>query len=749
MRIPREVHCNMKRIRWTAALIPPRRVGLIPTWLFVLLALAAYLATAVLARQLVGAGPMATIWPPAAVALAALLLGGWWMVPLIILGDILAMKLTGLPILPLAALGGILGPVTGTVIYRHIVSRAPLPQRFKESVRLILIVLPVIAAITAVTGVGALRLADLLDRFSTPMLVTSWWLGDLLGLIVFTPLLMALGARLCGLSGTFHSRQRGYAWERATVPAVSIGVLAATWHPGLAPGFATMAELPGIHVVPILLALFMLMLWSALRLSSLTTFLVTPILVVAGLRLGLAGLASLESSAVIAQWLALLPTLLVMSATALLIEAGDRDRDQYERRLRFRSRHDPLTGLLNRRAFADQARTRLSGGDEPWLLGYMDLDQFQSINDTLGHGSGDEMLAELTESIRTMLEPEDCLARLGGDEFGLIVRGRWDEVGEQRMRALHGQVGKFRFVRSGQSFSTRATIGVTPLTGDPEDYERLLGTADTACIAAKESGGNRILYSAGPDRVYRRLAEMRQIPVIQQAIDEDRVELFEQPLFRLDGSESSQMIEILCRLRSDEGYLLMPEAFIPVAERFGLMPAVDRMVVRHALEWLAKCAAPPRRCFINLSAASINDPDFTGFLIEAISDDSVDPTRLGFEITETAAIQHYETASDLIDRLRALGCLIALDDFGTGMSSFGHLQQLNVDIVKIDGQFVRDLTDRPINEAIVRSIAEIGRSTGILTVAEWVESAEVVAIIKRIGIDYAQGYHFGRPSPVK
>lgn len=721
-----------------------------PTWLFALLVLAAYLVSAVLARQLVGAGPVATIWPPAAVALAALLLGGWWMVPVIVIGDVLAMKLTGLPILPLASLGGILGPIAGTVLYRSMVSPAPMPQRFTESVKLILIVLPVIAALTAVTGVGALRLADLLERFSTPMLVTSWWLGDLLGLIVFTPLLMAIGARLCGLNGTYHSRQSGHAWERMAVPALSIIALAATWHPGLAQGLAATAELPGIHVVPILLALFMLMLWSALRLSSLTTFLVTPIVIVAGLRLGLSGLAPLDSSAVIVQWLALLPTLLVMSATALLIEAGDRDRDQYEKRLRFQSRHDSLTGLLNRRAFAEEARDRLGRGDgTPWLLGYMDLDQFQSINDTLGHGTGDEMLAELTESIKTVIEPGDCLARLGGDEFGLILRGPWEEAGRQRLQSLHEQVGNFRFRRSGQSFSTRSTIGVTPLAGDPEDYERLLGTADTACISAKESGGNRILYSAGPDRVYRRLTEMRQIPVIQQAIDNDRIELFEQPMFRLDASESSQMIEILCRLRSEEGYLLMPEAFIPVAERFGLMPAIDRMVVRHALHWLDGCASPPKRCFINLSAASLSDPGFIDFLIEALDDEKVDPSRLGFEITETAAIQNYESASDLIDRLRVMGCLIALDDFGTGMSSFGHLQQLQVDIVKIDGHFLRDLTERPINEAIVRSIAEIGRSTGILTVAEWVESAEVVAIIKRIGIDYAQGYHFGRPTPLQ
>jgi|GEM_PF-5976206 len=735
----------MKRTRSKPALKPPRSVGLVPAWLFMLLALVAYLATAVLARELVGAGPVATVWPPAAVALAALLLFGWWMLPFIVVCDVLAMKLTGLPILPLAMLGSVAGPAVGALLYRRLVPGAPLPQRLQESGQLIFIVLPVVAAITAVTGVGALRLAGLLERFSTSLLVTSWWLGDLLGLIAFTPLLMALGASLCGLTGTFQARRHGRGWERVAAPALSIAVLAATWHPGLMSAWAAMAGMPGVHIVPLLLALFLLMLWSALRLSTLTTFLITPILVIAGLRIGLAGLAPLETSAVIIQWLALLPTLLVMTVTAVLIEAGDRDRDQYQRRLRFQSRHDPLTGLLNRRAFAEQARNRLDR-DEPWLLGYMDLDQFQSINDTLGHGMGDEMLAELAESIKHLIQPGDCLARLGGDEFGLITRGAWGEEGEQRLRALHEQVAEFRFIRAGRSYSTRATIGVTPLSGDPEDYERLLATADTACISAKESGGNRLLYTTGPDRVYRRLAEMRQVPVIQQAIDENRIELFEQPLIRLDGSESNRMVEILCRLRSDEGYLLMPEAFIPVAERFGLMPALDRLVVRHTLDWLAGSDSPPQRCFINLSAASVSDPGFIQFLTDALADETVDPARLGFEVTETAAIRHYDTARELIERLRGLGCLIALDDFGTGMSSFAHLQQLSVDIVKIDGQFVRDLTERPINEAIVRAIAEVGHSTGILTVAEWAESAEVVAIIRRIGIDYAQGHHFARPA---
>lgn len=741
----------MKLVRSKSALLPPRTIGLAPTWLFVLLFVLAYLATAMLARELVGAGPLATIWPPAAVAFVAFLLCGWWLLPIIAVCDVVAMKLTGLPILPLALLGSVLAPAAGAVLYRRIVSSAPLPQQLKESGRLLLVVLPIIAAVTTLTGVGALRMAGLLERFTTPLLVTSWWMGDLLGLIVFTPILMALAVRLCGLNGgIFHTRRRGQVWERWAVPALSLCALAATWQPTLMEGLGAPIDLPGIHVVPILLVLFMLMLWSALRLSSLTTFIVLPVLVIAGLRVGLASLAPLDSVAVIAQWLALLPTLIVMSMTTLLLEAGDRDRDQYEKRLHFQSGHDPLTGLLNRRAFAEEARDRLGREDgTPWLLGYMDLDQFQSINDTLGHGTGDEMLAELTESIRTVIEPGDCLARLGGDEFGLIVHGSWEGTGERRLRALHEQVGRFRFQRSGQSFSTRSTIGVTPLTGDPEDYERLLGTADTACIAAKESGGNRILFTDGPDRVYRRLAEMRQIPVIQQAIDHDRVELFGQPFFRLDASESEQMIEVFCRLRSEEGYLLMPEAFIPVAERFGLMPALDRLVVGHALKWLSECTNPPKRCFINLSAASVSDPLFIDFLIDALDEGAVDTSRLGFEITETAAIQHYQTASGLIDRLRSLGCLIALDDFGTGMSSFGHLQQLDVDIVKIDGRFVRDLTQRPINEAIVRSIAELGRSTGILTVAEWVESAEVVAIIKRIGVDYAQGYHFGRPTPLQ
>ncbi|QKK03538.1 MAG: EAL domain-containing protein [Pseudomonadota bacterium] len=729
---------------------PPRSIGLVPTGLFALVVLLTYVATAILARQLVGAGPLATIWPPAAVAFCALLMGGWWMVPVLVVADMLAMRLTGLPLLLLAHVGGIAGPVMGVVLYRRLISRAPVPQRLGETARLIFLVLPAIAMITTVFGVMALRMGEMLERFPTTLVTAAWLLGDLLGLIVFTPLLMALSTRWCGLGGSFDTRRRGHRWEPVVVSGLALGALLATWHRPTLGQLGWLAGSPALEVVPLLLLMFVLMLWSALRLSSLTTFIIVPLLVLAGLRMGVSSIAPLASDAVIAQWLLLLPTLLVMSATALVIEAGDRDREQYERRLRYQSRHDPLTGLLNRTAFAEQARARLQADNgSSWLLGYMDLDQFQSINDTLGHGSGDEMLTELAGVLQKTLNSGDCLARLGGDEFGLIVQGAWGGDGEARIRRIQSRIGEFRFVRASQHFSVRATVGVTPLAGDPEDYERLLGTADLACIAAKESGGNRILFTSGPDRIYRRLTEMKRIPLIQQAIDADRISLCEQPLVSLSNPGQKQMVEVLCRLRNDDGVLLMPEAFIPVAERFGLMPAIDRLVVRKTLSWLATTPDPPQRCFINLSAASVNDPEFTEFLFAALAAPGADPARLGFELTETVAISHYATASKLIDRLRALGCLVALDDFGTGMSSFGHLQQLNVDMVKIDGQFVRDLTVRPINEAIVRSLAQVARSTGILIVAEWVESAEIAASLDEIGIDYAQGYHFGRPVGIR
>lgn len=724
------------------------RIGRISPWLFSLAVCALYVLAATAAWYEFRVGSIAAVWPAAAVALAAFIFAGWWMAPVIFLADALATLLNGLSFSPLLSLGNVAGPLVGAIVFRSLVTRSPVVHTLRDTARLLLVVVPVVAALTATFGLLFWLQSGVLRSFSPGLLAAAWWLGDALGLAAFSPLLMALVPRLGGLTPLGGSSPAGRA-ERLIV-SVLVGLLAiASWLPVTERLLTANADGAGVQlVVQALLLLFVLMIWSALRLSGTAVFVIVPVAVLSGLKLSLIELTSQASAGALLQWLVLLPTLLVMVVVTLLIEAGTRERLFVQRRLRFQSEHDSLTGLFNRRAFERRVQRHLEegAGDGDWLLGYLDLDRFQVVNDTLGHTAGDELLVQLADHLVATLEDGELVARLGGDEFGLLVRGPWEPRGKARFERIQRAMDAFRFTSAGQVFSLRASIGVTDLAGDRSDFGRLLSLADAACLNAKEQGRGRVHYSHGQDLVRRHIDELQKLPLIQDALDHERIELHGQPLVALDpGSSGERAIEVLCRLRDAEGRLVMPEAFIDVAERSGLMLQVDRLVVSRVLGWLRHCDSPPERCFINLSAASIANSRFIDDLVERISDSGIDPRKLVLEMTETTAIGNYEATRSLMERVRKLGAAVALDDFGSGMSSFGHLQALPVDFVKIDALFVQNLGEGLINGAIVRSIAQIGRETGIRTIAEGVEDAESLTILRQLGIDYAQGYHLGRP----
>ncbi len=737
---------------WLPRVRPGEPVGRVPWWLFSLAAFALYIASATIGLNLFGAGPMASIWPPAALALAAFVLAGWWMIPVILISDLIAMRINGMPFMPIIAVGNTVGPLIGAIAYRWLVSQSPLPQTVKETATLLLVIIPLIAIVTTTFGtVYVLQVAQWPD-YPLAMLSGSWWLGDSLGLAVFAPLFMSAGVLLCGFSGMLAVGQNSSRLESTMVTGLFVILAIVVWFPPVREALIMGPHGPELQWLPlVMLALFVLMIWSALRLPSMLVFAVLPLGAVSTIKFGLVELSVGEDLGLFIQWLVLLPAILVMSVATLLIEAGRRERYFLERRLRFQSEHDPLTGLLNRRAFEQKARQWLAQEEreDQRLLAYLDLDQFQIVNDSLGHAAGDELLVQLSNRLVGLLGPDDCIARLGGDEFGLLIQGSWFGRGRQYIERVVDEIQAFRYTHSGHSFSLRASIGVTDLAGLPEDFGRLLSTADTACITAKEHGRNRVLYSRGPDRVQRRLSEVRKIPLIQAALDEQRIELHGQSMIRLNpAAPGRHALEVLCRLLDDDGRIVFPDIFIGVAERSGLMPQIDRLVIRRTFDWLANCPNPPDHCFINLSAVSIADRHFVADLLDLIENFRIDARMLVFEITETAAISNYPAAQRLIQQLREVGAGIALDDFGSGMASFGHLHELSVDYVKIDARFIRHISERPMNEAIVRAIADIGRDCNILTVAEGVESAESVSILKQHGIDYAQGYHFDRPAPL-
>jgi diguanylate cyclase (GGDEF)-like protein len=731
---------------------PLDRVGRLPVWLIAVVVFALQVLAAIAAWHHFRVGPIAAVWPPGAIALAALAFAGWWMVPVILLADVAASALNGLPFAPVVSLGNLAAPLFGAILWRAMAPRSIVPQSLRDTVRLLLVVLPLVALVTTVFGLVYTLQTGVLRSFSPELLVVAWWLGDVLGLVAFAPWLMLVLARVGGLVAVDEVAAGAGRLEGAVVLLSLMGLALLPWLPVTGRILGAGGSDAGVQlVVQALLLLFVLMIWSALRLPALLAMAVVPLAALTGLKLSLIELTSHASAGDLLQWLVLLPTLLVMAVVALVIEAGAREHAFVQRRLRFQSEHDSLTGLLNRRAFELRVRARLGSADSasPWLLGYLDLDRFQVVNDTLGHTAGDELLVQLAEHLAAAVGPDEVVARLGGDEFGMLVRGPWQPQGRESIARVQQAIEAFRFSRAGQVYSLRASIGVTGLEGDPSDFGRLLSVADAACLSAKEQGRDRVHFSRGGDRVRRHIDELHKLPVIQDAMDQGRIELFGQPIVALDPERADERsLEVLCRLRDAEDRLIAPETFIGVAERSGLMLQIDRLVVARVLDWLARGNDLPERCFVNLSATSITNARFAGELLERIERSGIDPCRLVFEMTETVAVGNYAAARHLIERLRALGSGVALDDFGSGMSSFGHLHALPVDYVKIDALFVRSLGERPMNESIVRSIAQIGRDCGIAIIAEGVESAEALAILRRHGVDYAQGYHLGRPAPL-
>jgi diguanylate cyclase (GGDEF)-like protein/PAS domain S-box-containing protein len=439
----------------------------------------------------------------------------------------------------------------------------------------------------------------------------------------------------------------------------------------------------------------------------------------------------------------------------LLMVASDiSEQRQLTELLSYQASHDALTELFNRREFERQvehALSTLAAGGPPAALLYIDLDQFKLINDTSGHIAGDQLLTQLAEVMREQLRGADVLARLGGDEFGVLAPGSHREGAMLLAERLRARIDAFDFVWEQRSYAISASIGVVMVEDADSTLKDVFALADTACYMAKESGRNRVhLFSPHDDATSRRRGEMEWANRLRGIVEEGRLLLYYQELRPLDGTDRSSHIELLLRLRDENGEVVMPGAFLPAAERFGLMPLIDRWVIETALANFNRLhAVGPELalCAINLSGASIDDESFAERILDWLQSWQVDPRRVCFEVTETFAVRNMAQTVRFIERLRGVGCRIALDDFGAGMSSFGYLKNLPIDMIKIDGSFIRDMAHDPMSLAIVRAIADIGHQRGLEIIAEWVPDAETVAALREIGVDYAQGFGLHRPEP--
>ncbi len=431
------------------------------------------------------------------------------------------------------------------------------------------------------------------------------------------------------------------------------------------------------------------------------------------------------------------------------------ERQLLHLQLAHQASHDAMTGLPNRQSFEAKLRHALQAARADGrrsALCYMDLDQFKLINDTCGHAAGDQMLREVAVLLQERIGNSDVLARLGGDEFGLLLADCDGEEALRRARELERALADLQFEWQQASFRVGASIGVVPIAPGFGTVADLLSAADHACYIAKERGRQRVqLYQQDDAELMRRHGEMEWVVRIQDALNEGRLELWAQPIARV-GRVSPAGCELLLRMREPDGALLAPRDFILAAERYGLMPQIDRWVVTHALATLAAQPAAARQAValysINLSALSLGDETFLEFLAARLDESTLSPSALCFEITETAAVANLPQALRLIGQLRRLGCSFALDDFGSGMSSYGYLKDLPVDYLKIDGSFIQDLLSDPLDRAMVESINRIAHMMGIETVAESVSNPALARELEAMGVDWLQGHWVGRPQPL-
>ncbi|QHF46012.1 PAS domain S-box protein [Pseudomonas sp. S35] len=444
-----------------------------------------------------------------------------------------------------------------------------------------------------------------------------------------------------------------------------------------------------------------------------------------------------------------------VSGAVLVLHDMTQER-QYIANLSWQATHDALTGLANRREFEYRLEQVLHMAGQPeggrHALMFLDLDQFKLVNDTCGHAAGDELLRHICALLQSDLREGDTLARLGGDEFGILLEHCPAAVAEKIAEGLRHTVQSLHFVWKGRPFMTTVSIGLVHISQTPTTLETSLRAADMACYMAKEKGRNRVqVYHADDSELSMRFGEMAWVQRLHMALEENRFCLYAQeisPLGNTDGGNGH--IEILLRLHDESGRIILPDSFIPAAERYGLMTSLDRWVVENVFRLIAHCmherpGRPMAMCAINLSGITIGDDDFLGFLREKFDTYSVPPEMICFEITETSAIANLGSAIRFINELKALGCHFSLDDFCAGMSSFAYLKHLPVDFLKIDGSFVKDMLDDPINRAMVEVINHIGHVMGKRTIAEFVETPHIEQALLDIGVDYAQGYLIERP----
>ncbi|WP_299586091.1 EAL domain-containing protein [uncultured Microbulbifer sp.] len=415
-------------------------------------------------------------------------------------------------------------------------------------------------------------------------------------------------------------------------------------------------------------------------------------------------------------------------------------------RLSWQTSHDALTRLPNRQYFEGELQNLLSqcvDKRQHHVLLYLDVYQFKVINDTLGFVAGDQLLVQLVSLLKRGLSRADLFARVGSDEFAILLRDCTLEEGGRVVARLRESVQNFGFHWQGSDSRVALSIGVVGVDRFTPNASQLLATANDACCSARDQGRNRVKLFGDSRQVLEKRRESTWVAEIHAALREDRLLLYRQPVISLKGERQIHHYEILVRMRGRDGGVISPGLFLPAAERYGLIEEVDRWVIRRVFCYMAQeqlIGIPATSYAINISGISLGDDTFADFVLGEMTEAGVTPSRVQFEITETSAINNLERALIFIHKLRAAGCSFALDDFGRGVSSLAYLRQLPVDFLKIDGSFVRNMLEDEIDSAMVSTIDHLAKRMGISTIAEYVESPELMEKLCQMGVDYAQGF---------
>jgi len=429
----------------------------------------------------------------------------------------------------------------------------------------------------------------------------------------------------------------------------------------------------------------------------------------------------------------------------------------FTRQISYQASHDALTGLVNRREFERRLQEALDtarGNGARHVLCYLDLDRFKAVNDTCGHMAGDSMLREVAALIKDAVRDSDTVGRLGGDEFGLLLVGCPLEKARQIADDVVRAIGDYRFVWKDKIFNIGVSVGLVEISRESGMLDELLNAADSACYVAKKSGNHVHVYSARDEAVARHRGEIQWLQQLQAALRESRFELLAQPIVATSTEAPARgpALEVLLRLQDEstpEG--IPPGDFLRAAERYRLMPEVDRWVVQTALAALGRggIRLPKGRSLaINLSGQTLGDPQFLEFVVDCLDRTGVTPQQLCFEVTENSVITNIDHARRFIGVLHGMGCEFALDDFGRGLSSFGNLKNLPLDYLKIDGTFIRNLASDTVNQAMVAAMIKLARTLKFRVIAEQVEDTGALEAATRMGADYVQGFQVGRPQPL-